>query len=242
MIIQRNESQPLYNGKTYEGKVEISALGKAAMDYKNIVKSGYDKVADRYLAEREVGAKDAENVRLLADFIELLSPKSRVLDAGCGAGVPITKMLAEQFDVIGVDFSGEQVERAKRNVPNAHFFCQDMTELDFPDDSLDGICSYYAIIHIPREEHAGILDGFFRLSRPGGLAFLCLGAMDIAEDFDDDYYGARMYWSHYDADTYLSLLRHTGFAVLWSEIISDSLGGEAATGGHLFVLAQKPSN
>jgi hypothetical protein len=48
-----------------------------------------------------------------------------------------------------------------------------------------------------------------------------------------------MYWSHYDAPTYLSLLRRAGFAVLWSEIISDSLGGEAATGGHLFVLARK---
>lgn len=34
------------------------------MDYKNIVKFGYDKVADRYVAERQVSVKDAENVRL----------------------------------------------------------------------------------------------------------------------------------------------------------------------------------
>lgn len=238
MIIQRNESQPLYNGKTYEGKVEISALGKAAMDYKNIVKSGYDKVADRYLAEREVGAKDAENVRLLADFIELLSPKSRVLDAGCGAGVPITKMLAEQFDVIGVDFSGEQVERAKRNVPNAHFFCQDMTELDFPDDSLDGICSYYAIIHIPREEHQSLLANFHRMLRAGGVALLCLGAEDLASDIDEDFLGARMYWSHYDSETYRKMLRKCGFTIIWAKLVND----ETCEGAkHLFVLAQKRS-
>lgn len=238
MIIQRNESQPLYNGKTYEGKVEISALGKAAMDYKNIVKSGYDKVADRYLAEREVGAKDAENVRLLADFIELLSPKSRVLDAGCGAGVPITKMLAEQFDVIGVDFSGEQVERAKRNVPNAHFFCQDMTELDFPDDSLDGICSYYAIIHIPREEHQSLLANFHRMLRAGGVALLCLGAEDLASDIDEDFLGTRMYWSHYDSETYRKMLRKCGFTIIWAKLVND----ETCEGAkHLFVLAQKRS-
>lgn len=238
MIIQRNESQPLYNGKTYEGNVEISVLGKAAMDYKNIVKSGYDKVADRYLAEREVGAKDAENVRLLADFIELLSPKSRVLDAGCGAGVPITKMLAEQFDVIGVDFSGEQVERAKRNVPNAHFFCQDMTELDFPDDSLDGICSYYAIIHIPREEHQSLLANFHRMLRAGGVALLCLGAEDLASDIDEDFLGARMYWSHYDSETYRKMLRKCGFTIIWAKLVND----ETCEGAkHLFVLAQKRS-
>lgn len=238
MIIQRNESQPLYNGKTYEGNVEISVLGKAAMDYKNIVKSGYDKVADRYLAEREVGAKDAENVRLLADFIELLSPKSRVLDAGCGAGVPITKMLAEQFDVIGVDFSGEQVERAKRNVPNAHFFCQDMTELDFPDDSLDGICSYYAIIHIPREEHQSLLANFHRMLRAGGVALLCLGAEDLASDIDEDFLGTRMYWSHYDSETYRKMLRKCGFTIIWAKLVND----ETCEGAkHLFVLAQKRS-
>lgn len=238
MIIQRNESQPLYNGKTYEGNVEISVLGKAAMDYKNIVKSGYDKVADRYLAEREVGAKDAENVRLLADFIELLSPKSRVLDAGCGAGVPITKMLAEQFDVIGVDFSGEQVERAKRNVPNAHFFCQDMTELDFPDDSLDGICSYYAIIHIPREEHQPLLVNFHRMLRAGGVALLCLGAEDLASDIDEDFLGTRMYWSHYDSETYRKMLRKCGFTIIWAKLVND----ETCEGAkHLFVLAQKRS-
>lgn len=235
----RNESQPLYNGKISEGKVKISVfLGKAAMDHKNIVKSGYDKVADRYLAEREVSAKDAENVRLLADFIELLSPKSRVLDAGCGAGIPIAKMLAEHFDVIGVDFSGEQVERAKRNVPDAHFFCQDMTELDFPDDSLDGICSYYAIIHIPREEHASLLANFHRMLRAGGVVLLCLGAEDLPSDIDEDFLGARMYWSHYDSETYLRMLRKGGFTIIWAKLVND----ETCEGAkHLFVLVQKRS-
>jgi SAM-dependent methyltransferase len=212
--------------------------GKIAMDYKNIVRSGYDKVADRYLAEREASAKDAENVRLLADFIELLSPKSRVLDAGCGAGIPIAKMLAEHFDVIGVDFSSEQIERAKRNVPNAHFFCQDMTELDFPDDSLDGICSYYAIIHIPREEHASLLTNFHRMLRAGGVALLCLGADDLDNDIDEEFLGTRMYWSHYDSETYRKMLRKSGFTIIWAKLVND----ETHEGSkHLFVLAQKRS-
>ena len=65
--------------------------------------------------------------------------------------------------------------------------------------------------------------------------------MDIDDDYDDDFYGARMYWSHYDAPTNLELLRQAGFETVWSEVIGDSLGGEAATGGHLFVLARKPA-
>jgi SAM-dependent methyltransferase len=204
------------------------------MNHKEIVKSGYNQIADRYLAGRD---RDAENVRLLNDFIELLAPKSKVLDAGCGAGIPIAKMLAEHFDVIGVDFSEAQIELAKKNVPNAHFFCQDMTKLDFPDESLDGICSYYAIIHIPREEHASLLTNFYRMLRTGGIVLLCLGAEDLVDDIDD-FLGTRMYWSHYNSETYLKMLKESGFTIIWSKLIKD----ETCEGArHLFVLAQKES-
>jgi ubiquinone/menaquinone biosynthesis C-methylase UbiE len=205
------------------------------MDYKETVKAGYNKIADRYLAERN---RDSEDVQLIHDFIELLSPKSKVLDAGCGAGIPITKILAEQFDVIGVDFSEAQIKLARKNVPNAHFYHQDMTELDFPDESLDGICSYYAIIHIPREQHEGLFINFHRMLRTGGVTLLCLGAENLVEDIDEDYLGTRMYWSHYDSGTYLKTLRKCGFTIMWAKHIKD----ETCEGAkHLFVLAQKKS-
>jgi 2-polyprenyl-3-methyl-5-hydroxy-6-metoxy-1,4-benzoquinol methylase len=127
------------------------------MDYKNIVKNGYNQIADQYLAARTI---DSEDVRLLSDFMDLLSPNSKVLDAGCGAGIPITKTLAKQFDVTGVDFSEAQIELARKNVPNANFMCEDLTKLYFPEGTFDGICSYYAIIHIPREEHESLLMNF----------------------------------------------------------------------------------
>jgi SAM-dependent methyltransferase len=203
------------------------------MDYKEIVKAGYNEIADRYLAER---TRDGADVRLLNDFIELLGPRSKVLDAGCGAGLPIAQMLAEHFDVIGVDFSKEQVERAKKNVPNAHFFRQDMTELDFPDESLDGICSYYAIIHIPREEHASLFINFHRMLKTSGVALLCLGAEDLVDDIDENYLGTRMYWSHYNSATYIKMLKECGFNIIWTKQIADSTCEGAK---HLFVLAQK---
>lgn len=205
------------------------------MDYKEIVKSGYNQIADRYLAERE---GDGENVRLLADFMELLSPGAKVLDAGCGAGIPITQKLAEQFEVLGVDFSEAQIERAKKNVPNATFFCQDMTSLSLPAESLDGICSYYAIIHIPREEHAALLANFHRMLKTGGVALLCLGAEDLVDDIDENYLGTRMYWSHFNSKAYLKMLRQTRFHIIWSKLIQDETFEGAK---HLFVLVQKES-
>lgn len=203
------------------------------MDHKETVKSGYNKIADRYLAER---TQDSPDIHLLNDFIELLAPKSKVLDAGCGAGLPVAKMLAKQFDVICVDFSEAQIELAKKNVPNAHFMCADMTQLDLPDESLDGICSYYAIIHIPREEHEALFKSFFRMLRTGGVALLCLGAEHLVDDIDEDYLGARMYWSHFDTDTYIKMLKETGFTVIWAKRVEDSTCEGV---GHLFALVEK---
>lgn len=205
----------------------------ADMDFKKTVKEGYNAIADRYLAER---TRDSEDVRLLDDLIERLPANAKVLDAGCGAGIPISQMLSEHFDVTGVDFSEAQIELAKKNVPKAKFICRDMTRLDFPENTFDGICSYYAIIHIPREEHQPLLANFYRMLKSGGIALLCLGAEHLIDDIDENYLGARMYWSHYDTATYLKMLKDCGFSVIWSKQVAD----ESCEGsGHLFVLAQK---
>jgi len=204
-----------------------------AMDFKKTVKEGYNIIAARYLAER---TRDSEDVRLLDDFIARLPANANVLDAGCGAGIPISQMLSKHFGVTGVDFSEAQIELAKKHVQNANFICWDMTRLDFPEDTFDGICSYYAIIHIPREEHQPLLANFYRMLKPGGFALLCLGAEHLIDDIDENYLGTRMYWSHYDTETYLKMLTESGFSVIWSKQVAD----ESCEGsGHLFVLAQK---
>jgi SAM-dependent methyltransferase len=203
------------------------------MDYKELVKAGYNAIAQRYLEER---TPDSADVRLLKELTDRLPAGANILDAGCGAGLPIALMLSEQFNVTGVDFSEAQIELARRNVPRGKFICQDMTKLDLPEDSFDGICSYYAIIHIPREEHQALLANFHRMLKPGGLALLCRGAENLVDDIDEDYLGARMYWSHYDTDTYLKMLKDCGFSIVWSRYVADE-SWEGA--GHLFVLAQK---
>jgi len=203
------------------------------MKAKETVKAGYNAIAAKYLAERKA---DSPDLQLLPELIERLPRGATVLDAGCGAGVPVTQYLSQFFQVIGVDFAAAQIALAQRLVPNAEFLCQDLTELDLPDESFDGICSYYAIIHIPRQEHPALLRNFYRMLKPAGLALLCLGADDLAEDLDGDYLGAAMYWSHYDADTNLRLLQACGFEVVWSKIVPDSSFPDSA---HLFVLARK---
>jgi ubiquinone/menaquinone biosynthesis C-methylase UbiE len=202
-------------------------------NHKETVRAGYNAIADRYLATR---TRDSEDVRLLDELMTRLPKGAKVLDAGCGAGSPVSQILSKSFEVTGIDFSESQIELARKNVPQGQFMCQDMTKLDFPENTFDGICSYYAIIHIPREEHQALLENFQRILKPGGLALLCLGAENLIDDIDEDFLGTRMYWSHYDSETYLNMLKECGFSIIWSKRVADETCEGA---GHSFTLVQK---
>ncbi len=203
------------------------------MNNKETVKAGYNKIAAAYLTTRSA---DSEDVRLLDELIRRLPPGARVLDAGCGAGVPVTRLLSQTFQVVGVDFAEAQIQLARQLVPQAQFVCQDITELTFSDATFDAICSYYTIIHIPRQTHKALLQDFYRLLKPSGLALLCLGAEDLEDDIVEDYLGARMYWSHYDVETNLGLIGACGFELIWSQVVADATSPGS---DHLFVLVQK---
>ena len=81
------------------------------------------------------------------------------------------------------------------------------------------------------------LDNFHRMLKPGGLALLCMGAGDLPRDVAEDFFGTRMYWSHYGTNTNLQMLEECGFNVIWSKLVVEqpAFGG----GRHLFVLAEK---
>ncbi|MFQ5918471.1 MAG: class I SAM-dependent methyltransferase [Thermoplasmata archaeon] len=200
---------------------------------KQIVKAGYNAIAREYTSLR---AEDTKDVQLLEELVKRLPQGAKVLDAGCGSGVPVARYLAQCFDVTGVDFAEEQIRRARRLVPGATFVCADVTKLSFPDETFDAICSYYAIIHIPRAEHRGLLRNFHRMLKPGGFALLSLGSTDSPEDIAE-YHGAQMFWSHYDAETNQEMLKDVGFTLVWAKLVGDPVDPDGGRG--LFVLAQK---
>lgn len=172
---------------------------------------------------------------VLHELMKRLPEGVKVLDADCGSDVPIAKLLSQCFNVAGVDFSETQIGPARQAVPQAQFICQDITELAFPAASFDAICSYYAIIHVPREEHQRLLLNFYRMLKPNGFALLWMGAGDLLEDPEEDWFGTHMYWSHYDGEMNVKMLRKCGFDLVFAKSEADSLSEST----HLFILAKK---
>jgi SAM-dependent methyltransferase len=85
-----------------------------------IVQEGFDALGERYLVW-QLEAEEDPRRPYLERFMNELPGGARVLDLGCGPGVPTTQLLAEHFDLTGVDFSAAQIELARSRVPEARF-------------------------------------------------------------------------------------------------------------------------
>lgn len=184
---------------------------------KRIVADGYDQIAERY-GRWAAAIEDDPRDWLIARLVAELPLRARLLDLGCGSGVPSTVVLADRFEVVGVDNSTVQIEKARRNVPSATFIVGDLTEVDFPIGSFDAATAFYSLNHVPREEHAPL---FARLSRwlvPGGLFLAAFGVNDEA-DWTGDWLGVPMYFSSHDPDTTRGMLATAGFELLLDRVV-----------------------
>jgi ubiquinone/menaquinone biosynthesis C-methylase UbiE len=208
-------------------------MTESPADPRRLVRSGYDRISNAYRADTfDLGG--TWYATALAALEEYVRPRSRVLDLGCGCGIPVARRLAEAFDVTGVDLSDRQIERARRLVPSATFVRADMTSVEFPDDAFDAVVSLWAIIHVPLGEQPALFDAFARWLRPAGVLLITVGGSEWT-GVEEDWYGAPMYWSHGDPDSYAAALDAHGFSILEEWWIPEDDGGHAA------FLARAPS-
>ena len=206
-------------------------------DPRQTVADGYDRMGARY-AGLEVQDPGKVRGRYEATLLEELPPKARVLDLGCGAGVPTTRRLARRFAVTGVDISERQIDRARVNVPGAWFIHSDMAALDLPVGGFDGVSAFYSIIHLPRDEHAGLLRAISGWLVPGGLLIATMGTTSTAESYEDDWLGVRMYWSSFDGETNLRIVEEAGLRVTSAR--EETSQADDASETFLWIVARKP--
>jgi SAM-dependent methyltransferase/protein tyrosine phosphatase (PTP) superfamily phosphohydrolase (DUF442 family) len=205
-------------------------------DPRQIVTRGYDLILEEY-SEWAPRVRMEERARYTAVLLGRLPPGAEVLELGCAAGLPTTWQLAGRFSVTGVDISARQIAAARANVPAARFIHADMTALDFPPSSFDAVAAFYSLIHVPRQDQPALLRNVASWLRPGGLLVATMGAQAVEAGLDEDWLGAPMYWSSYDAETNRHLVQESGFSILSAREETAEEFGQPVT--FLWVIAEK---
>lgn len=182
-----------------------------------IVAEGYDEIGEDFAAWRDTILGDPR--RWWADQLtSRLTDGARVLELGCGSGVPDTRLLAERFRVTGVDISPVQIKRARASVPGAKFLVADFTAPGFVPGSFDAVAAFYVLNHVPRDLLAGLLGRIHSWLVPGGYFLAAFGTSDT-EAWVGEWLGTTMFFSSFPREVTNRLLADAGF-----ELILDELG------------------
>lgn len=185
-------------------------------DKKQLVRDGYDGMAESYLAWTL--HRPTLRLQKLDQLLQSLPPKPKILELGCGAGVPVTRILTERMaDVVGNDISPRQLELARQNCPTARFVLGDMAGLDLEAASFDAVVAFYSVFHLPRHEHPAMLARIHGWLRAGGGLLLNLAAGDSAS-ITNEFFGKDMFWSSHAPETSLAMIADAGFDIVEQEV------------------------
>ena len=216
----------------------MKAADDPTVDYRAMVRDGYQQCAEAYAAARRDDDSDQ-----LAPLLGLLRAGSRVLDLGCGAGVPIAQTLAERHQVTGVDTSSMMLGMAGHAVPDGQFICDDISNVEFDAGSFDAVVAMFVLFHLPCEEHGEIFRRVSSWLRPGGYFLATLTESAEKPYTEDDFFGVPMYWSNLGWTDYEDLLEQAGMTILGGRIIGHGYGRKyrGRDERHPLVLARKIS-
>ena len=209
---------------------------RAARDARSIVRQAYACASEAYRGD----AFELDVTSGYAHWLRRLEPRipagARVLDLGCGNGIPVARELAKRCRVTGVDLSEVQIGRARVLVPAAEFVCADMTEVRFAPESFDAVTAFFSIINVPLDEQPRVIRNVAEWLAPGGHFFAIVGKVKgtwIEENWRG-VTGLAMFYSHAGlAETRASFV-DAGF-----EIVEEGTEPENGTPGFAVLIGRK---
>lgn len=144
---------------------QLTATARAydhwAGPYTELVRAEFDRLP----LDRAMFAAFADSVR--AD-----DAGTAVAELGCGPGRLTAHLRDLGLDASGVDLSPVMIDIARQAYPELRFEVGSMHALDLADASLDGVVSWYSLIHALPGDVPGYVAEFARVLRPGGHLLL----------------------------------------------------------------------
>jgi SAM-dependent methyltransferase len=201
-------------------------------DMRKLVKQGYNTGNYEKFYDREKNILDLFDKLMCDELISRLNKNSKILDLGCGIGLPHDKYFVDnKMALTGIDISEKHIALAKKNVKSAKYIVGDFFSKDVLG-KFDAVISYFAIFHIPRTEHLKLFKRINSLLNKNGYILITLGAEEMKCDVNQDFVGAPMAWSSYSVEKNKQLVQEAGFDIIMA--VEDY-----RTERHLWILAKK---
>jgi cyclopropane fatty-acyl-phospholipid synthase-like methyltransferase len=126
---------------------------------------GWNAVAAEFIARRNPRI----GVATVIDWAISLPKGASILDLGCGHGTPISAALvANGFDVYGVDVSPALVEEFRRRLSGATVRCEAVETSTFFGRHFDGAVAVGLMFLLPEEGQVQLINRVARVLNPGG--------------------------------------------------------------------------
>jgi tellurite methyltransferase len=113
-----------------------------------------------------------------------IAPGMTVLDAGCGGGRNLVYLLREGYEVFAADVNAEEVAGVRAmaralgaRLPDGNFRVEAVEAMSFDAGCADVVvCN--TVLHFARDDahFRAMVDGLWRVLRPGGILFCRLGS------------------------------------------------------------------
>lgn len=125
----------------------------------------------------------------VAEIIKSYGAKT-VLDAGCGDGWSSMTIAAAGLDVVGVDWSTNGIDHARRLVKNARFFRGDLTSHEFKKEfphQFDAVSFIEVLEHIKPGECSDALRNIISPLKSGGVLVITTPSENFPNTHDNHY-------------------------------------------------------
>ncbi|MFX0195009.1 MAG: class I SAM-dependent methyltransferase [Candidatus Hodarchaeota archaeon] len=179
-------------------------MGKE-LDVISLNKWAWEHVAAIYAKKDPVDVSNAFEF-----FCNSLFNRARVLDVGCGTGVPFAQFLVEKgYQVVGIDISSRMVQIAKKNVPQATFRELSMTDLDY-EEEFDGIVASYSMLLLDPPRFKNVAKKIVNSLKKRGIFYLSLNEpnekdSNVDEEAVVEIMGETMYSRAYTQEEVLEI-------------------------------------
>jgi len=168
----------------------------------------YDRVAVDFARARSRALTE----RRWLDRALAYAPGRKVLDVGCGAGLPIDAYLVDRrCTLTGVDGAPHMLALFEKNLPKARAVEADMRELNI-GESFDLIIAWDSLYHLSAGDQRAMFATFAQHARPRSVLLFTSGPAAI--EGVGEVAGAKMYYASLSPGDYRAMLAANGFEEL----------------------------